>query len=122
MKIFIAHSSIYNYKQELYSPIQNSNLFRVHTIILPMLHSRYEVSQETIRSCDLVIAEVSFPSTGAGIEIGYADVFKIPIICVYKKGSTPSGALKKITDLFFEYKDANELIELLEIQLENKHK
>lgn len=122
MKIFIAHSSSYDFQKELYEPIRHSVIFTKKTVILPMHNSRYEVSKDTIASCDVVVAEVTFPSTGAGIELGYADMYKIPIICVYKKGSIPSGALKKITDKFFEYKDANELLTILEKELEKLQK
>ena len=83
MKIFIAHASSYDYKNELYLLIRKSYLNNEHEIILPIENGREVITKEMIKSCDLVIAEVSYPSTGMGIELGWADIFKIPIYCIY---------------------------------------
>ena len=40
-----------------------------------------------LRSSDLFIAEVSSPSLGVGYEIGLAEQYKIPILCLYKEQS-----------------------------------
>ena len=68
--------------------------------------------------CDLVIVEVSLPSIGMGIELGWANMKKIPIICFYKKGSQVSGSIKAVTDKIIEYSDVNDFISKLEIVLE----
>ena len=63
---------------------------------------------------DIIIAEVSYPSTGQGIELGWADVFKIPIICIYKEGYKYSGSINKLTEKFIVYKNSQDLIKKLE--------
>lgn len=63
--------------------------------------------------CDLFVAEVSEASTGLGIELGWADQFDVPVICVYKEGSDPSSSLKAVAEKFIEYKKVEELIEKL---------
>jgi len=67
--------------------------------------------------CDLVLAEVSEASTGQGIELGWADSYNIPILCVYETGSTPSGSLKAVSDNIREYRNTEDLIELIKDQL-----
>ncbi len=40
-----------------------------------------------LESADLVVADVSTPSTGVGYEMGIAESLKIPIVCLYRRGS-----------------------------------
>ncbi len=67
-------------------------------------------TKEIIKNSDLIIAEVSFPATGQGIEIGWADIFGVPILCVSKEGQKISGSLKYITDKFITYSDSQDFI------------
>jgi len=62
---------------------------------------------------DIIIAEVSYASTGQGIELGWAYIFNVPIICVYKEGCQYSRSLNKLTDKFIVYKNSNDLINKL---------
>lgn len=71
MKIFVAHSSMFDFINKLYIPLWGSRLNTLHDIFLPQENGHEEVTKELIKSCDLVIAEVSMPSTGAGIELGW---------------------------------------------------
>jgi hypothetical protein len=66
-----------------------------------------------------VIAEVSFPATGQGIELGWADSFSVPVICLYKKGTKPSGSLKVITKTIVSYTDSTDLVHKIEYLLSN---
>lgn len=63
-----------------------------------------------IRDTDVIIAEVSFPSTGLGIEIGWADTFKKPIICISKQDAKASSSLRAVSQVFIEYSTPEELI------------
>jgi len=71
MKIYLAHSSKYDFKNELYKPLQSSKLDKEHEI-----YYLYDVTEtpgstkEIIKNSDLVIAEASYPSVGMGIELG----------------------------------------------------
>lgn len=120
MKIYIGHSKKFNFKEELYLPIRESKLSSEHEIILP-----HEIDQETsvfitkdiIKTCDLMIAEVTFPATGLGIELGWANAFERPIICIYRKGSQISGSLKVVSKNFIEYTDKKDLIAKLDSTL-----
>lgn len=122
MKIYIGHSREFNYKEELYKPIRNSRLNDEHEIIFP--HEVHEeakdfVTRDIIKTCDVMVAEVSFPATGLGIELGWANSSKCPIICIYKKGSKISGSLKVICDKFIEYTDKKDLVDKLDKSLES---
>lgn len=58
----------------------------------------------------MLIAEVSLPATGQGIELGWADYAKTSILCIYKKGIQISSSLKFITDNFIEYENEENMI------------
>jgi len=64
MKIFISHSSSYNFKKELYIILRDSQLNKKYEIILPHESNEEIDTKEIIKNCNLMIAEVSFPSTG----------------------------------------------------------
>ncbi|HBG81407.1 TPA: hypothetical protein DDW69_01055 [candidate division CPR2 bacterium] len=76
-------------------------------------------TRDIIKGTDLVIAEVSYPATGQGIELGWANAFNIPIVCFYKKDSKISNSLKFIADNFIEYLDAKDLITKLEFAIKS---
>lgn len=112
MKIYIGHSTELNFKEELYLPIRESQLNSEYEIILPHEASDF-VTKDTIKTCDVMVADVSFPSTGLGIELGWANSFGCPIICIYRKGSKISGSLKVVCNDFIEYTDKGDLIKKL---------
>ncbi|MDD4333027.1 MAG: hypothetical protein PHT51_02840 [Patescibacteria group bacterium] len=119
MKIYIGHSKEFDYKNDLYSPIRNSELNSKHEIIFPHETDELIISRDIIKTVDLMIAEVSYPATGMGIELGWADSFGRPIICIYKKGSKISKSLKAVCDNFIEYSDEKDLVEKLKKVLNN---
>lgn len=101
MKIYISHSSKYDYINKIYNPIRNSDLVQSNTFFLPHEKKNKIVNtKDIISNSNLVIAEVSLPATGQGIELGWADYAKIPILCIYKKGTDISSSLKFITNQF----------------------
>lgn len=109
MKIFVSHSTNYDFTNELYAPLRQSDLGTKNEIVLPHENQQDILTKDIIKGCDLVVAEVSYPSTGHGIELGWADMFKIPIVCIHKEGSEPSRSLRKITHDFITYKDKNDM-------------
>jgi hypothetical protein len=65
---------------------------------------------------DLILAEVSEPATGQGIELGWANMLNIPIICLYKnnmqiphkepyKAKPYSSSLKEVSSQFIFYEE-----------------
>lgn len=118
MKIYVGHAKKFDFKKELYEPLRNSSLNKNHDIVLPHEESDEPFnSKEFLKTCDVMIAEVTHRATGLGIELGWADYLGVPIICIYKKGAKPAGSLKSITNNFIEYFDEKEMISKLENKL-----
>ncbi len=111
MKIYVAHSSNFEFKRKLYEPLRKSDLNKAHEIFLPQETGKEEVTRDLIKGCQLVIAEVSLPSTGEGIELGWADIFGIPILCIYEAGTRRSLSLDYVTKNFIEYTDTLDMIQ-----------
>lgn len=119
MRIYVSHSRSFDFQKDLYDPLKNANL--PVEFIFPHEKSNSQTDSKELfenHECDYVLAEVSFPSTGQGIELGWANIFNIPVICFYKKDSKPSNSLKVITDKIIEYNDMKELV----VKLSNRLK
>ena len=115
MRIYIAHSREFDFKNELYVPIRTDEGLKEHEIILP--HEISDVSSNTrdfYKDIDLIIAECSYPSTGLGIELGWAFDDNTPVYCIHKKGTKVSGSIYAITQNIFEYKDIDEMLKIIE--------
>ena len=111
-KVYFGHSSDIDYNL-LYNSLIGSSLYQTNDILLPHLNEQNINTIELIKESDLFIAEVSKPSTGLGIELGIAHEYKIPIICIFKIGNTPSSSLKYIASRFKEYSDENSFLEII---------
>ncbi|MDP4007390.1 MAG: hypothetical protein Q8P55_02230 [bacterium] len=120
MKIFVTHSSDYDFQNELYEPLKGSQLGKRSEIIFPHEDGSEVVTKEVIKECDLIIAEVSRPSTGQGIELGWADMFQIPVVCIYQENSKPSRSLSKITSNFLAYINKEDMLAKLEEWISKK--
>jgi hypothetical protein len=112
MRIYVCHSRHSNFLLELYDPIKSSPLATTHEFHFPY-DNKEAKSKDVIKESNLLIAEVTLPGTGLGIEIGWADSFGVPILCISKKGSIISNSLAYVTNDFFDYADSHELIEKL---------
>lgn len=113
MKIYIGHSKLDDFKNDLYILVREK--LSNYNIILP--HEKdldHYQGREFYKSIDLFIAEVSSPATGLGIELGYADDDNTSIYCIYKQGKKYSSSLTTITDKFYEYKDTDDMIRIIE--------
>lgn len=112
MNIYVSHSTSFDFESELYKPLRGNTL--ADTFILPHETSDLQYRVKELfneKKCDMVIAEVSFPSTGQGIELGWANDRGISIACFYKKGSVYSKSLTTISDTFIEYTESADLLE-----------
>lgn len=113
MKIYVAHSQLLDFKKDLYEPILNSDLSKEHEFIFPHESSSKPYgSEECIKNdIDFMLAEVSEPSTGLGIELAWADTYGIPILCIYKKEAKISGSIESsIKCILAEYSNKKDLI------------
>lgn len=114
MLIYVNHSTSFDYQTELYQPIRNSSLNSGHTIVLPHEDSvePYD-SKKVIQDAAIVLAEVSYPSTGQGIELGWASTLGKRIVCVFRKGAKYSSSLKVVSDEFIEYESLEDMLQKL---------
>jgi hypothetical protein len=110
VRIYIAHSAAFNFEKELYQPVKQSAMWKRLEIILPHDGGYNFHSRKAIESCDFLIAEVSFPSTGEGIELGWADAAGVPIVAVYRSGTKPAGSIKYVTDRLEQYSGSNDML------------
>jgi hypothetical protein len=112
MKIYISHSRAFDFKAELYQPLKNSDLAQKHQFIFSHDKSDdlFDVEKSlTDDKIDLVVAEVSHPSTGQGMELAWSNAKGIKILCFYKIGSEFSSSLNKVSQEFIQYKNSEEL-------------
>jgi hypothetical protein len=116
MKIYVCHSSSFDFSKELYEPLKT---IQGHEFVFPHDRGNDAHSEDVIASCDLVIAEVSFPSTGMGIELGWADAAGVPIACVHRADTMLSSALRHIAKSIVAYGDAEDLVGKLGEMLKN---
>lgn len=119
MKIYVCHSSALDYKKELYQPIRQSKLNSKYEFILP--HEKDDQvfnSKEIIPECDLIIAEVSYPSTGMGIELGWANKESKKILLISRKDFPISKSLITVSSDFIEYSSTIDLIEKIGLYIE----
>lgn len=110
MKLFVAHASDFDFRAKLYEPLRQSPLNAEHEIILPQETGREAMTRELIAGCDALIIDVSRPSTGAGIEAGWASAAGVPIIAVYEIGSTVSNAITYVTPQVLSYESPADLV------------
>ena len=64
---------------------------------------------EAIRSCQLVVIELTEKGVGLGIEAGYAYAQGIPIITIAQKGCDISTTLAGISESVYRYSDFADL-------------
>lgn len=111
MKIFVAHSSAFDFRKKLYEPLRASSLNTEHQIFLPQETGEEEVTRDLIKECDFVIGEVSMPSTGMGIELGWANSFGVPILALYEAGGKRSHSVEYVAKEIIAYSDSAEMIQ-----------
>ncbi len=120
MNIYVAHSNKFDYITKLYEPIKNAKILSNHNFFFPHDEvNKLVKTKEIIENYDLVIAEVSLPAIGLGIELGWADYCNTPILCIYEKGAKFSSSLKFITNNFIEYDSSNDMVEKINNFLNN---
>ena len=119
MKIYIGHSTKYDYKNLLYEPLLKSNLAEKHEFILPHASEATFNSKEIIEQADLFIAEISEPSLGLGIEIGRAEMINKKILCICNNENKISSSIKYVDVDIIIYSSIKDMISKIEEYLSN---
>jgi hypothetical protein len=117
MRIYCAHAASFDYKNEWYVPLeslQNDG----HVLTFPHKTTEFTNTKELIAyGVDLMLAEVSYPSTGLGIELGWANANDVPLLLVYRAGTTPSRSLNALNAKIVTYIDSEDLLRQLHYAL-----
>jgi nucleoside 2-deoxyribosyltransferase len=107
-KIYLAHAKEYpNFLEQLYDPFI-ANLSDYVEIILPHKKTNEPYDSRILifgKKTDFVVAEISYPATGLGIEIGWANANNIPVIGIFKSNMKISSSAKTICNKCFKYTD-----------------
>lgn len=98
MKIYVGHSSSLDFREKLYRPLKESSLAEEHEFVFPHEDTDAQFDSKSFlrEEADLFLAEVSEPSTGLGIELGWAEIFDVPVLCIHEEDAEVSGALEAI--------------------------
>jgi len=115
MRIYIGHSTGFDYEKELYEPLKASGLSRQHELLFP--HEGGSITQnekDFYATIDLFVAEVSYPSTGLGIELAWTADAQRKILCVHRADKKPSLALKTVCSDIRSYRGMEELIKFIQ--------
>lgn len=111
MNIYISHSGAYDYENDLYKPLKESELAKTHHFFLPREPENLDTDAKTeLKHMDILVAESSLPSTGQGIELAQAEAAGVPIVCFYKVSSKPSSSLRFVTNEVIEYRDTEDFL------------
>lgn len=114
--MYVSHSTAFDFKNNLYNPLKQSKLNSQYKIVFPHENNLIPIdSQSIIKNSHFVLAEVSYPSTGQGIELGWANLFNITVICLFQEDRAYSTSLIFVSSKFIPYKNSDDLI----IKLEN---
>lgn len=111
LDIYISHSKKMDYKNKLYGPLMKSKIGKENNLILPRTPQYNDLdTKDILINSDLLIAEVTIPGTGVGIEIGRAECSNVKILCLLKKGEKCSTSVKRICPDIIEYNGEDEMI------------
>ncbi len=111
MKIIVTHASSFDFEKEFYVPLKAVVEGTGHELIFPHVwHEQKKSTKEFLKDAGLVIGEVSFPSTGQGIELGWADMLNVPTLFLRKQGAKSSSALNYLRGEYIDYSDESDLI------------
>jgi hypothetical protein len=57
-----------------------------------------------------MIAEVSYPSTGLGMELTWARAAGVPVLCLHQAGCEPSSSVLHVFSDRLIYKDSTDMV------------
>ena len=78
---------------------------------------RFNKATSDIKEASIIIADVSNPSSGQGMELMLAHMLNIPVICVAEKGKKVSGLIYGAFKEVFFFSSIEELIIYLDTKI-----
>lgn len=116
MRIYVSHPSSIEYEAELYRPLETISEHEWLFPHRPELQNQH--TRALIGTVDLVLAEVSAPSTGQGIELGWANAAGVPIAAIHRQGTKPTRSIRRVTDQILSYFNQDDLIKKVRQKLD----
>jgi nucleoside 2-deoxyribosyltransferase len=81
----------------------------------------FERDTNAVMRCDKIVADVSTPSLGVGMEVMLAHTLGKQVICVFRQGTRVSWMVKGLPGaILIEFKDERDLEERLSTELSEK--
>lgn len=109
MKIQFWHKRDWGFIQEFYIPLEE-NFPEIEWVFPHMTPDTKIISEESLKTVDLFLAEVSDSATGLGIELGLAKAYGKKIICMYKWNTLCSKSIEYVTKDIIEYNTEEDMI------------
>ncbi len=109
VKIYLGDNGIQN--KELHDLLVKSDVLGECSVIYK---ADIDIEKDMLKTCDVIIADVSYPTIHLGMELGWADIYKVDIICVCVKGTAISSHLTKMSKEIVIYTDIPDMIQKLE--------
>jgi len=116
MKVYIGDSDVRH--TELYDLLMKSKTLSLCTFVYK---KDINNEKELLKNCDVMIADISYPTIPLGIELGWADIYDVDIICVCVKGTAISSHLTRMSKDILTYTDSTDMVEKLEWLFKNKY-
>ncbi|MCU7667868.1 hypothetical protein [Bacillus thuringiensis] len=118
--IYVGHPNSINYLEELYPAIRKTDFFKTNNVVFPHEKSKALFnSKDFLKTCSLMIAEGSEHATGLGIELGWADMLEVPILCIYQKGKKIARSYHAVSKHFIEYENGEDLVQKLNAYIDS---
>lgn len=117
--LYVGHASAFDYQNQLYIPLKQSSLAKQYELLLP--HENKDTifnTKEIIKNTALFLAEVSYPSTGLGIELGWANVSNRRILCIHQETCQLSSSLRFVAETVIAYSSTEDMIDKIKAQLD----
>lgn len=114
MRIYVSHARNGDYAAALYAPLRSDAALAEHVFVLPHEDPAVHVDAlAVIPSCELVFAEVSHPSTGQGIELGWAKAHDVRVVAVARTDAQVSASVSAVSRHVTRYESPAALPKLL---------
>jgi hypothetical protein len=86
VRIYIGHTSSVDFESRLYEPLLRSDAAGEHNLVVPHENSEETFGSKSLLSGDpdLFVVEHSKPSAGLGIELGWVETYRVPVVCVHR--------------------------------------
>lgn len=119
--VYVGHLRQSDYETEIYQPLRVlAQELSVEFIFPHAPGTAYINSKELFQNkgCDLFLAEVSYPATGLGMELAYANVYDIPVICIHQKNAKPASSIKSLNCPIVTYENTQDFTQKVKLILQ----